>query len=205
MRISVKPIIMLFLVAIMGVSGCMMEMEGENAIDLGVNQEAFTAAQWKALSQTARNGAILDRAGQDLGQNVGLQCKPWVSLVVSSASTGVASTTQTVTSPTNMTTNANGWAWYQPSQFIVGMSTNIRYVQPGWIIQMRLHDPTTHAFINPHTAIVQAISGSGVTFVDSNYVGTNTVGTHYMTFSDFEARVLENGVYQYSVYYVGGG
>ena len=165
----------------------------------------MTAAQWKALSQASRNQLILDRTAQDIGNNVGIECKPWASKVVNEASTGVASLTQTVTSPTNMTTNAYGWGLYQPHTYTVGMSVDIRNVQPGWIVQMRLHNPTTHAFISPHTAIVAGKTSTGVTFVDSNYVGTNTVGTHFMSFTDFESRTYENGVYQYSVYYVGGG
>jgi hypothetical protein len=74
---------------------------------------------------------------------------------------------------------------------------------------MRLHDLKSHAFTNPHTAIVAGKTSTGVNFVDSNYVDhkttPNKVGTHFMSFTDFEALTLENGVYQYSVYYIAGG
>lgn len=199
-----------FLPAVLfSVSACSGDPSIQEDVDVGTVEQSYTAAQWRALSQTARNQVILDRTAQDLGKVVGIQCKPWVSKVVSEASTGVASVTQTVTSPTNMTTNSSGWALYQPSAYTIGMSTNIRNVQPGWIVQMRLHDKTTHVFTNPHTAIVVGKTSTGVNFVDSNYVDhkitPNKVGTHFMSFTDFEALTLENGVYQYSVYYIGGG
>jgi hypothetical protein len=198
-----------FSVILFLMSACSGDPSMQEEDDVGTVQQSYTAAQWKALSQTSRNQLILDRTAKDIGKVVGIQCKPWVSKVVLEASTNVASVTQTVTSPTDMTTNAEGWALYQPHAYAIGMSSNIRDVQPGWIVQMRLHNSTSHAFTNPHTAIVVGKTSTGVNFVDSNFVNhktaPNTVGTHFMSFTDFEAQTLENGVYQYSVYYISGG
>lgn len=182
---------------------------GESYLDdeneVGVSEQEITASQWKAASQSTRNQMILDRAARDIGRYVGIQCKPWVSKVVSDASSGTATVSPTVTSPWNTKVDPYGWALSPSSAYTIGMSTDIRNVQPGWIVQMRLHNPVTHAFTYPHTAIVAGRTTTGVNFVDSNYVATNTVGTHFMTFADFEAKTYENGAYQYSVYYIGGG
>jgi len=40
----------------------------------------------------------------------------------------------------------------------------------------------------PHTAIVVSNNGSGMTWLDSNWVSANTVGTHDVTFTYFNSN-----------------
>ena len=145
------------------------------------------AAGWHEWSQTARNGAITNRALQDNGKNVGVECKEWAQNVVYAASGSL------VWLPPNRD-QPYDYMWYQDSN-VVGMTAYINWVKPGQILQMRLWSSKKQAWI-PHTAIVLLVDSSSVWVIDSNWVAPNTVGVHYWTFSDFRAMF---GSY-YSVY-----
>ncbi|TAN58324.1 hypothetical protein EPN15_01445 [Patescibacteria group bacterium] len=148
-------------------------------------------AWWRNLSQGARNQAIVDRAAQDIGKYVGLNCKKWVQQVVPAASRGVVNIPLTLP-------EADGWYWdYSP--YVVGMSGGIRAVQPGWIIQMNwlLSKGWT-----PHTAIVVGKTSTGVYLVESNWCDPPCykVGLRWVSFTDFDAKA-----FRYTVYYITGG
>lgn len=149
---------------------------------------------WGSLSQSARNAAILDRGYRDIGRYVGTECKGWVQRVVAEASRGAATVPYTYP-------NAYGWSWYWNSSAI-GISTNIRYVQPGWIVQMNRWLPG--GGITPHTAIVVGRSAYGVYWIESNFSASNTVSLRFERFEDFERATYIYGVYRYTVYYIGG-
>ena len=61
------------------------------------------------------------------------------------------------------------------------MSRDIRYAQPGEIVQMQLRN-TPYL----HTAIISSIMSDRVGFIDQNWVSPGwTVGYHEMLFSTF--------------------
>lgn len=141
-------------------------------------------AGWHDWSQITRNQAIVDRTYQDNTHYVGKNCKEWARTVVYAASGGA------VTIPS---TQPNLYQWYADNN-VVGRSGLIQYVQPGEIIQMKLASGTEH------TAIVLAVSGLGVTFIESNWYSQtypNYVFTKYVSFTDFY-----NQVNSYSIYYI---
>lgn len=141
-------------------------------------------AGWHEWSQIERNQAIVDRASQDNNSYVGQNCKEWARTVVYSASGGA------VTIPS---THPDLYYWY-PDNNVVGRSGLIQYAQPGEIIQMKLKSGIEH------TAIVLAVSPSGITFIESNWYSQNWpnyVFTRYVTFTDFY-----NQVSAYSIYYI---
>jgi hypothetical protein len=146
---------------------------------------AYTAAQWHGWQQWIRNQAIVDRTYQDLNRNVGLNCKEWVRKVIRDASMGDVVIPQTLP-------NENGWYWAS-HRYVVGRSTTINYVRPGDILQMnwRLNSGAT----TPHTAIVLSVGTTGFTVVESNWSATNTVGTRYITFSEWRSKVPLWSVY----------
>ena len=76
--------------------------------------QAFTAAQWHAMTQLQRNQLILQRAYQDNNRQVGLNCKQWVQVVVPSASAYAVTVPQTNPSPYD-------WYWL-PGQYVVQVS-----------------------------------------------------------------------------------
>ena len=74
--------------------------------------QALTPAQWHALSQPQRNSLILQRAYQDNGRDVGLNCKQWIQLkVVPDASAYAVVVPPTAASP-------NDWYW-EPGRYVV--------------------------------------------------------------------------------------
>lgn len=192
------------LLLVLMLSGCLTDpTENPTSDSLSEDEAALTPAQWRALTQSARNQAIVDRTFQDLGKNVGIECKPWAQRVVSQASTNVATLGLTVTSPTNQTLNPWGWGLEQPHAYTVGVSTGIQNVQPGWIVQMRV--PLSGGGITPHTAIVLGRSSTEISWIESNWRHDTTVRIRTQTFDEFLAQVQRDGEYQYSVYYIGGG
>ncbi len=155
-------------------------------------------AWWRNLRQVDRDRLILDRASRDLDKYVGVECKPWVQRIVPEASRNVASVPLTAD-------GGYGWYW-NPGPYLVGMSVNIRYVQPGWIVQMRR--TTATGGIGPHTAIVYARVADGIWWIDSNFYHTsqpNVVKMHFESFAAFDRAVCSTGPCTYSVYAIGGG
>ncbi len=176
---------------------------GEEAVQKGISvpgpapawQTPADAAWWRSLSQAARNQAIVERAYQNLGQNVGMNCKEWARWVVRDASRG------TVNLPPTLPTDSGWYFGYSP--YLVGMSGGIRSVASGWIVQSiwHLYSNRTHAWYNtPHTMIVLGRGGDGVYVIECNWVAAGTVGARWITFSEFDSKVIAH-----SSYYVTGG
>ena len=141
---------------------------------------------WEGWSQAERNRRILDYAWQDLGKNVGLNCKQWVqSKVLPLASQ------QHVVLPAN---SSPDYTWADdPHQHAIPMSMPIESAQPGNLVQMHLKSTN-----QPHTAIVYAINSSAVTFIESNWFqdsSPNTVHVRTIGISDFKASVTGYTVY----------
>ena len=136
--------------------------------------KAVEAAGWHNYSQSYRNSLILNRAWNDYGMNVApLECKEWVRKVVYNASGGE------MTIPSNQ--DNCRWVW---SQYVSGynMSRDIRYAQPGEIVQMQLRNAPYL-----HTAIVASMMADRVGFIDDNWVyyPNKIVAYHEMPFSTF--------------------
>lgn len=154
------------------------------------------ATPWHQLSQSTRNLLVIARGRQDLGDNVGVQCKPWVQDVVREASSGAT------TVPSN-TEGGVGCAWVSGSgsSSYIGRTfyRYIKDVKPGEIIQMKITTPEYQedigGFWTPHTAIVTAVTSTYMKWLDSNYVAKKTVGEHKMTFNEWFNRVICYNIY----------
>lgn len=145
---------------------------------------AHQTKSWHYLTQSQRNWYIIDSAWQDLGK-VGGQCKAWVQNVVYRASA------YHVWLPPNNYSPYDYYWQYDYNGHAIGMSMPIEYVQPGYIIQMRLKSGT------PHTAIVYNIGPYSITFIESNWFQDETVHVRTLDFSTFRSQVSA-----YTVYYV---
>jgi hypothetical protein len=64
-----------------------------------------------------------------------------------------------------------------PNNHAVGMNMPIEYVQPGYIIQMKLKSCT------PHTAIVYNIGINTISFIESNWFLDETVHVRTIDFN----------------------
>lgn len=156
----------------------------------------FMCLEWHNLSQFQRNHEILDRAAEDLGNDVGLSCKAWVRKVIKDASNGK------VHIPSN---NASGDAWGPHPAVRRNSGTSILDAKPGEIVQMQWRDnPNVPPSHNMHTAIVHFVSSNGVTFIESNFDdtprtedGPEYVGTRYTSEEDFNSAVQS-----FSIYYI---
>ena len=142
---------------------------------------ADAMAGWHSWSQSTRNQAIVDETYQYNNTYVGESCKEWARTVLYGASNGA------VTIPS---TAAALYYWYSSSN-VVGRSGLIEYAQPGEVVQMKLNSGIEH------TAIVLAVSPSGVTFIESNWGGDEYVHVRYVTFTNFY-----NQVDQFTIYYI---
>jgi hypothetical protein len=85
---------------------------------------------WHTYSQTQRNTLIVNRGLQDVGANLGIQCKEWVRSVVASASGGAVYIPPTAQ-------NGIGWYWLD-SPDVYGMSKPFENLKPGEILQIHL-------------------------------------------------------------------
>lgn len=138
------------------------------------------------------NQAIWNRAHQDIGNNVGLECKPWASKVVQDA-TGFALPS----------TQANGYYLNAGHAFkivdgnVIGGGTIESGVGIGNIIQMYI---SSGSFIGPHTAIFYryvVYNGiPGMYWIESNFLARYTVYVRFVSFDWFRSRVGT----KYSVY-----
>lgn len=139
------------------------------------------------LTQSQRDHAIIDRAYQDLGKNVDLNCKNWARKVVYDASAGGVTIPQTLP-------DADGWYWAWDWN-IEEICIYPEYFRPGAILQMNWlkRDGT----ITPHTAIVSEMTSTGMYLLESNWIGSNTVGRRFVSFSEFYSKVT-----RYTVHYI---
>ena len=148
-----------------------------------VNVFADGNVVWEGWSQAERNRRILDYAVSDLGKNVTLSCKRWVQETVV-----FLASQKHVWLPLN---SSPDYTWeYDPHQHAISMSMPIESAQPGNVVQM--HITSTNL---PHTAIVYAVSSSGLTFIESNWNWDTTVRLRTITFSNFKAQVTGYTVY----------
>lgn len=144
-------------------------------------------SQWRSMSQSARNQAILSRAYSQNGQYTGLSCKEWVRSVVFNASQTV------VWLPS---TSPNNYQWYYQSDIyaVPACPAPLSSIGPGAIIQMRWNNTL-------HTAIVTGRDSNGMQWIDCNWgqpTENRTVRIHYVTNQQFMSAT--QGFY--SVYYV---
>lgn len=143
--------------------------------------ESIAATTWHTLSQSTRNQAIINQTYQYDNTYVGLNCKLWARKIVYDASGKL------VTIPS---TSSNLYTW-KPDNNVVGRSGLIQYAQPGEIVQMLLKSGIEH------TAIVLAVSPTGITFIESNWNGDEIVHTRFVTFTKFKQQVSS-----FSIYYI---
>jgi hypothetical protein len=183
-----KKISILFFIVLVSLIGCDKNdavILDENTSESQVRQSQLkSASTWHALSQAQRDQAILNRAMQNNGQHVGLDCKNWAKSVVWDASTNV------VWLPS---TNANNYTWASDPNIGVIPSV-IEVASPGNIVQMALSSG------GPHTAIIYARTYTNVTFIESNWclpATCNTVNLRTITFAQFHSQVSN-----FSIYYV---
>lgn len=148
-------------------------------VSFSVSANAY--ASWHSWSQAVRNQAIVDETYQDNNTYVGESCKEWARTVVYNASSGSVTIPSTASALYYWNTNSN----------VVGRSGLVQYAQPGEIVQMKLNSGIEH------TAIVLAVSPSGVTFIESNWGGDEYVHTRYVTFTNFY-----NQVNKFTIYYI---
>jgi hypothetical protein len=121
----------------------------------------------------------MNRAQEDLGDDVNMQCKEWVREVVSDASSG------DVIIPA---TRSNGYRWYShPYVQSYSQGCPPPGVGPGRIIQMVWHNQNGSVF--PHTAIILSTTSSGMTWIDCNWQGDERVRTHYVSYVQFQTSV----------------
>lgn len=134
------------------------------------------------------NQAIWNRAQQDIGKNLGMQCKPWASGVVQYA-TGFALPS----------TQSNGFYLNAGHSFkivdgnVIGGGTIESGIGIGNIIQMYI---SSGSYIGPHTAIFYAYVQGGMYWVDCNFVAPGKVSIHFVSWDWFHSRVGT----RYSIY-----
>ena len=147
--------------------------------------KSVEAAGWHSYGQSYRNSLILNRAWNDYGRYFNqLSCKEWVRKVIYNVSGGE------MMIPSNQ--DNCRWLW---SQYVSGynISRDIRYAQPGEIVQMQLRNAPYL-----HTAIVSSMMADRVGFIDQNWISPGwTVGYHEILFSTFYSG---SSITCYSIY-----
>ena len=147
--------------------------------------ESATEIAKAVNAKCATVSGILNRAWNDYGRYFNqLSCKEWVRKVIYNASGGE------MMIPSNQ--DNCRWLW---SQYVSGynISRDIRYAQPGEIVQMQLRNAPYL-----HTAIVSNIMADRVGFIDQNWISPGwTVGYHEILFSTFYSG---SSITCYSIY-----
>ncbi len=162
-------------------------------------KDAVAATPWHRLDQGTRNILIVGRGMQDIGKVVGIVCKKWVQRVVKEASKSVVAVPGT-------TEDSLGCTWYSSPDVKSDIFKTIRRAQFGDIIQIKWRTPNRQPlppissgdFWTPHTAIISRVTSSGVTWLDSNYVGINTVGEHIVKFENSPLKCNCRNIRQYA-------
>lgn len=148
---------------------------------------------WSNMSQSGRNQAIANQArSYSSGQNVGVQCKPWVQNVVRDASRGMSYPPQNASNGYQWQNGGSGSSYSQPHY--IPYREPIYGASSGDIVQMMWQNRNGTSY--PHTAIVTGRYNGGMNWTDSNWYGNNSVNTHNVSYDDF--RRATNG--RYSVY-----
>jgi len=156
---------------------------GEEEKGITIGSEQFAATTWFGnLTQSQRNSYILNRAWQDNGNYVGLNCKEWARQVVKDASSQQADLPSTCSYP-------NNWAWC--GTFVDVAS--IWYMQAGYIVQMQLSDG------GPHTAIVASVNygTNQLQLIESNWSPPYglRVSNRWLTIDGFNASYPNHSFY----------
>jgi len=154
------------------------------------------------MTQSQKDLTLSSAAVADNNNYVGVQCLAWVQAVVPRASGGV------VNIPTFM-----DWPYeYQlkapNTAHVVNRNvTDIKNVQLMDIVQMYWYPRAAKGKIrawDPHTAFVLRKTATSMDFLDCNFVGTDIVGVHTVTFADFVSftdKTLNSGA-GFTVYHV---
>lgn len=176
---------------IIGVMGMFLFGCGEKE-DVDIDQKSFAATTWFGnLTQAQRGQYIINRAWQDYGNPVGVNCKDWARRVVNEVSGWKATIPSTYP-------DASGWSWYQHQDVqhinYVPYSYPIYGAVQGNIIQMNTLSGT------PHTAIVSAkYIGSGwLELIESNWSPPyqKIVSSRWITLSNFVSSYPNHTVYE---------
>ena len=145
-------------------------------------------SSWPYYSQSQRNYLLLNVGYGDISRYGG-QCKVWVQNLVAKV------TDWRVRVPTNVCNSCySRYLWNSdPYGHVSGQSMNIRYVQPGQVVQMAWGSTQLHTFI------LAGRTTSGMYWLDSNWGKDGRVRYHYVSNSYFNS--LPN--LRYSVYTIG--
>lgn len=155
--------------------------------------EAQTVA-WQQMTDSQRREAIVSRAFQDLGRDVGLQCKPWVRDVIrNSGGPAIPRTFEAQYDPYNLARWSDDytvtpiWRARYDNTFIIDF---VAYgLKRGHVVQWRPHVGLEHTFI------ITAVATSYIDVIHSNYTTKNTV-----TQKRFYANDRLNNIAAWTVY-----
>lgn len=148
-------------------------------------QQFVTPEYWHfCMTQAERNACLVRNAQSQVGY-FGGECKPWVQNLVKA--------TCGVWIPQNAPI-VNPYYWVMPASYV---STRSGFV-PGCIIQMQVPNAVTH-LLGPHTAIVETVTSTGLSLIDSNWTGGKMIARHFVRYDDFNRWTQS---YYYSVYIV---
>ncbi|MDP2790027.1 MAG: hypothetical protein Q8O51_02760 [bacterium] len=167
------------------------EMYQENERNALSPAAAYSASGWHAMSQTTRNQIIISKALSENRMCVPYNCKTWARHIVEAASGCV---TLPSTSMPTICPKADGYAFCPSSNVrltLQNQSVVYSALKQGQIMQMWYAGN-----YNPHTAFIYVSDAGGITFLDCNFVGSNMVGTHWMSWSTFYTKVKQFSVYE---------
>ncbi|MDD5527374.1 MAG: hypothetical protein PHO56_00115 [Patescibacteria group bacterium] len=147
--------------------------------------DATLLQTWNAMTQTSRDSKLFSVGLYYVGKNVGVECKPWVTNVVLAASG--------ITLPNN-TNNDRSW---MSNDYCGNPCIGVNVVSRGTvspssmngmdIIQMRWRCRYKDGSYStgPHTAFLISKDSKNMTWLDCNYVGHDSVGTHSVCCDSF--------------------
>lgn len=158
------------------------------------------AASCHQLSDAQRNQLILDEAKKWLNKEGG-QCKEWIQAkVVWNASGNVVFLPQNFSKPGDAYHLAK-WndspdvrvVWQMAYACPTSFPSSLK---PGHIIQLRWNKSVPKYGGGPHTAIIEQVNSTTMTWLDSNWKGDVMVTRHPFTLNDWWQKVEAWTVYQ---------
>ena len=165
-----------------------------STLTIATSSDGITSAMIESLiqaSSTTSSGPetlddrLLSAAFLDNGLKVGLQCKPWVSKVVSVVTNNAYNLPVTA---------RNNYTWKIPAASrVLTKNCDIESASRGDIIQM-----TALRNDLPHTAIIAATTPTGMVWVHSNWLKKKTVTVDFVTYDYFKDTYGRD----YSVYHL---
>jgi hypothetical protein len=162
------------------------------AATLAVASASSYALDWATMTQEQRNNMILGYAASVPTNTTGGQCYPWVKAVAANASG-------------NSTILEGTWAgeksWWNQNGHVGVVYGDIAdtWVKPGMAVQMLIKHASWPNGM-PHTFIIGAKDAGGFWMHDSNWVASEKVGHHYITYTDFRSKLYSPS--SYSIYYI---